>query len=288
MLRAGLFGAFAVALPLSLIIFAGIRNLSEASKRIESFEQKERESRYTTALVLNTDVYAGDIIKEDMVRQVTLGYSFDGGIAVSEKSDIAGGTAKVNMSSGTILTRDMVYIGLDQTDELRTVELSNIYMPMQVKANDFVDVRIAFPDGEDYIVTSKKRIYELLTEEDTVTGFIMRLTEDDILRIQSAAVDMSKYRDTRMYAVRYVGDHQSASTEFYPVNEQVYALIGWDPNIRDMSVIPGEEEKRVALEENIRKYLVEEDDTVDDKDEDKDKETYDSVYDSLEDIEIYG
>lgn len=254
LIKAGFCGAVSVGIPLSILIFVGSNNLKGMTEKLTVYEMAEQEQIRTKVCVLKTDVFAGDIISADMLSESIIASDREDFIEVCGKEEMIGASMKINMSAGTVLTRDMVYKGEDMEADKRIVELSNIYMPVQLNENDLVDVRISFPDGEDYIVVSKKRIYDLLYEGEERTGFTMRLDEKAMLRISSASVDMNDHEGTMLYAVKYIGDHQTNSTEFYPVNEAVFSLTKWDPNVTDSFTVPEEALKRAILEENLREY----------------------------------
>ncbi len=269
-------------MPLLIVVIIGAKGFGMASEKLLYYEEQQAKEHPFMACVLLKDVFAGDEITEDMLEvREFIDRGESGGLTVTGAGEIAGLCAKVNISSGTLLTKDMVYEADIDTGDLRYVELTNVYMPELLTENDFIDVRISLPDGEDYIVVAKKRVYELLREEDTVTGFLLRLSENDILRIASAVVDMNTYKDTGIYAVRYIGDHQAESMEFYPVNSKVYSLTGWDPNVSVPHSIPDEVLKRTILEDNLRIYLPDYDESEEDESS-VDNERTDRLIEALE------
>ena len=44
------------------------------------------------------------------------------------------------------------------TDDLRKVEYNMLVLPTQLETGEYVDVRLALPSGQDYIVVSKKQV----------------------------------------------------------------------------------------------------------------------------------
>ena len=97
---------------------------------------------------------------------------------------------------------------------------------LSFRENEFVDVRIVFPNGEDYLVTGRKRVYRMIRDEEGETQAIqMRFREEELLRYQAARIDTMNYRDCVLYAVPYVGEFQQAAEVYYPVNQAVFRLL---------------------------------------------------------------
>ena len=129
-----------------------------------------------------------------------------------------------------------------------------------VKTGDYVDVRITYPSGEDYIVANHKEVLDIHVEENeqnqvqTKNILCMRVSEEEILRLASAYVDTVCYPDTRIYVIAYLDQFQQVGTVNYPVNPHVYQLLGWNPNVLDYEASGQEEQKRNILEENLLMY----------------------------------
>lgn len=105
------------------------------------------------------------------------------------------------------------------------IESNQMLMP-----GDYVDVRISFPNGADYVVLSRKCI------EDLYDGnTVLLVAEDELLAMSSADRDSNQYTDCRVYAVKYTQDSSGASERDYPVNAAVLKRYGWDPNVQENS-----------------------------------------------------
>jgi hypothetical protein len=68
-------------------------------------------------------------------------------------------------------------------------------------------------------------------------------------------VDVKLYEDTRLYALQYTGEFQDAGEAYYPVNEAVFDLLQWDPNVVELFTVEAEQERRATLETNLAGYL---------------------------------
>ena len=135
---------------------------------------------------------------------------------------------KVDVPAGTIITKDMVSIGEKiVTSDIRTVEYSMINLPSQVMDGDYIDIRIQFPEGQDYVVLGKKRI-----EECNDTTIWIKQTEEELLTLNNAIIESYLAEGSKLYATKYTEPGiQEASKQTYPVSREVLALIQESPNI---------------------------------------------------------
>lgn len=135
---------------------------------------------------------------------------------------------KVGVPAGTIITKDMVSIGEKIiSKDIRTVEYSMIYLPSHAAAGDYVDIRIQFPEGQDYVVLGKKRI-----EECTDKTIWIKQSEEEILTLNNAIIDSYLAEGSKLYATLYTEPGlQEPAQQTYPVSDQVKALMETSPNI---------------------------------------------------------
>lgn len=91
-----------------------------------------------------------------------------------------------------------------------------------------MDVRILFPNGEDYIVAAKKSIKEVRIE---INNVFLWLTEEEIQLLDAAIVDANLH-NAKIYVTRYVKPEvQEASTPTYEPNSDVMRVMESNPNI---------------------------------------------------------
>ena len=135
---------------------------------------------------------------------------------------------KVDVPAGTIITKDMVSIGEKiVTSDIRTVEYSMINLPSEVLEGDFIDIRIQFPEGQDYVVLGKKRV-----EKCNETTIWIKQTEEELLTLNNAIIESYLAEGSKLYATKYTEPGiQEASKQTYPVSREVYELINSSPNI---------------------------------------------------------
>lgn len=139
-----------------------------------------------------------------------------------------GKTAIVDIPAEEPVMRNMVTEKEIQADT-RDYEVVAANLMSDQQENDFVDIRIIYPNGEDYLVISKKQI-ETLNFENSV--FNIQCNEEEIVRFSSAIVDAYMTTGARLYTTRYVESNlQVEAIPNYPVRAETMDLIKSDPNI---------------------------------------------------------
>ena len=135
---------------------------------------------------------------------------------------------RTDVPAGSIITKDMLEEVDDQTtNDQRLQEYNMIILPTLLKNGDYIDIRLQLPEGEDYIVVSKKKVVHATT--DTIW---LKMTEDEILTLGNAIVEAYTIVGSKLYATTYTAAGlQNAATPTYPVSSAVLALINSDPNV---------------------------------------------------------
>ena len=99
------------------------------------------------------------------------------------------------------------------TTDTREFEITAVNLMVDQQENDIVDIRLAFPNGEDYLVLPKKQIKNLSL---AYADFWTYMTENEILTYRSAVCDAYQTTGAYFYAVRYVESNlQDGGVEFY-------------------------------------------------------------------------
>lgn len=156
--------------------------------------------------------------------------------------------AKVDLYANTVLTLDI----LNKSDEIiandtRLVEYNMITLPTTIDVDDYIDIRLTLPNGQDYIVISKAKVMSI---EDTTIG--LYLSEDEILMMNSAMVEAYTMTASNFYAIQYVeaGNQTKAGVTYTPT-PQVQALIAYDSNI----VADARSVLEARFSEGVRTYI---------------------------------
>ena len=198
-------------------------------------ENKEKSERgqVKTVYVLNRDVKSGEEITASMFKQID---SYENlvpanSVNAATIANITSGkkvVARIDMYKNTVITQNAVALEEEQlTDDVRTMEYNMLMLPINVTIGDYVDVRITFPNGQDFIVIAKKEIKNI--QGNTVT---FEMTEEEILMLNSAVVESYIMKASNIYVAKYVepGMQEKASNTYTPTSE-VIRLINTDSNI---------------------------------------------------------
>lgn len=163
-------------------------------------------------------------------------------------ADDMGKLAKINIGTDAYILKSMI------TEEkiesgIRESEFRAIQLNSNLIENDSVDVRILFPNGENFTVLSKKSIKNV--NLDSHNCFLW-LNEEELLNISSAIVDAFLHEGTKLYTVKYIEPSiQSETIVDYQPNEDVLLLIANDPNIVDVA----QEDLNIAFRRDLEKRL---------------------------------
>lgn len=208
------------------LLYYGKKQLDEKDKAMADL-QAQIDSQKQFVYVAMTDLTAGTILQEG--KNVTIQ---DCITALPDTfyitADDMGKMLVVNVDAWTPIMASMV---TDETFEqdTRVVEVGVAQLMLDQQLNDFVDIRIMFPDGSDYIVIPKLRIKEMSLENNL---FYANMDEDQIITLASATIDAFTVTGTKIYITKYVqANMQDESKPNYPVKPETLALMQTDPNI---------------------------------------------------------
>ena len=143
--------------------------------------------------------------------------------------------AKVGMNANTVMTKELV-VQSDEvvTDDTRKQEYNMVVLPVDLMTDDYVDIRLMTPAGQDFIVVSKAKVDIPVNSDGSYVIDTMRvnLREDEILSMSSAIVEAYGLLGSKLYATRYVEPGlQQPSSPTYTPNAAVTAQIQSNPNI---------------------------------------------------------
>ncbi len=192
-------------------------------KQIQTAEANTKQ-----AYVLKNDIKSGtNITLDDLVQvsalkdviptdYITLGDITDNTIA------------KLDLTKGLVLSKSMVQESdAKVTADLREQQYNMIVLPQYLEQDSYIDIRLTLPNGQDYIVVSKKRIKQIT--EDTIW---IDMYEQESLVMSNAIVEAYIMPGSKLYATTYVepGIQANATPTFVP-RAEVINLMNSDPNI---------------------------------------------------------
>ena len=147
--------------------------------------------------------------------------------------------AKVDMNANTVLTLELLEKG-DNTvqDDVRRQEYNVVVLPIDLTTGDYIDIRLMLPNGQDFIVVSKKEVeIPMVGDTDSQTTMWVDLSEEEILHMSCAIVDAARVVGAKLYATKYTDPGmQKAATPTYVVNSETSALLTNNPNILDTAM----------------------------------------------------
>lgn len=205
------------------------------------------------AYTVAADVPSGKEIEESDLTLIDVPLSMATNL-VQDSAELVGKHFKLGMTAGSVITSDCVYEEVI-TSDMRYYDLMVDVVPIGLQEGSFVDIRIRFGTGADYVGITHRQVVE-------INGNCLKLilTEEDIQVFSSMLVDMlvfsSDFRlqedlnkngriddgeeievsaiGSYLYAVEYVeGGIQEKSTKTYAPSEVVQAIMSEDPNILD-------------------------------------------------------
>lgn len=193
-----------------------------------------------------SDIRTGEILTKDKVEE-KLVYSSQPTESYISKDEL-GKAVMIDIPQGTHIVKGMLTENL-VSSVLREIEYDVIHISPNIVANDYVDIRIFFPNGENYIVMSKKSLKGF--QPGTPLCYLW-VDEEELLRMSAAIVDAALYQGSKLFVTKYIEPNiQDASIITYVPNISVLSLIEHDPNIvKECSQLLNKE-VRMAMENRL-------------------------------------
>ncbi|MCI9063874.1 MAG: hypothetical protein HFJ17_04660 [Clostridia bacterium] len=227
----------------AIIIFFLWQNTQKLSKDLQT-----QKSKIQKAYALNKDIDVGEVITADMLKEVEvvagttpsnytdvnnyIGLLLEQANDETLTADKIVLKAAINLKANTLLTTSMIS-NSGTIDDIREKTYNMITLPIDLDTGDYVDIRLALPNGQDYIVLSKLKVTIPDVGGMPVADSIkMNIAEGDLLTLSSAIVESYEIEGSNLYAIKYVeADMQKAATETYVPTAQVINQIEKNPNI---------------------------------------------------------
>lgn len=191
------------------------------------------------AYVVTENVRAGDLITEDNIEEVDVPIKI-GGKLVTSKEDLENKYFKIGLEDGTLITTEDI-VEQKLLSSWRYFDIVLDELPLDLKdpktkyadgnmgPTEYIDIRISFPFGEDFIAIAHKKTEAVYHDSNVIT---LVLSEEEIATYNSMLIDKVLYPGTKVYAVKYLEAGAQAPAEaFYPVNRNIAEVTSIDPNI---------------------------------------------------------
>lgn len=228
-------GVFAVILASVIIIALVFGHVGDYEKAIAERDevilklsaQWEELGPATQGLVAIKGIHGGQEIRADNWQEYfqVVDYPENLNLHVATPGDFS--TVKyirASMREGTVLTTDDI-LDTRMADSLRYYDVILDELPIGLIPGKYVDIRVRFPFGQDFIALSHKKI-------ENLNGGILKLvmSEQDIYTYNSMLTDKVMY-EAQLYAVEYIDTGaQQAADQFYPLNYNQQELLLKNPN----------------------------------------------------------
>ncbi|OKP84635.1 hypothetical protein A3844_19290 [Paenibacillus helianthi] len=202
-----------------------------------------------TAYVLISPKLAGEAITAEDVMEEKLPKFSSPDNLINESKAIVGKYLKIDAMPGTAVTTEMVRDEARLDASERKEETEYIKLPLRLTKRDVVDIRIVFPNGEDYIVVGKKSLEDVdLANQYT----FFNDNEEEAQLLQAALVD-AYINNAELYMKQYVEPElQPEPVVNYVPNLDVLGVIKNDPFIIDQAKWSLAEKLRKELEKRLK------------------------------------
>lgn len=147
--------------------------------------------------------------------------------------------ARVNMNANTVITQQLVVQSDEKvSNDTRQEQYNMITLPMDLMANDYVDIRLKLPSGQNFIVIAKTQVEIPMNADGAYVADTIKvnLREDEILSMSSAIVEAYGIDGAELYVTKYVDPAmQEAALPTYTPNAAVTEQMRVDPNIVEIA-----------------------------------------------------
>lgn len=211
---------------------------------------RELEENQRNVYVATANIMSGEVITKDHLVKKQVYSSQPKEVFINEEQ--IGKLALIDITEGTQVLNTMISDS-SVSANLREAEYDVVHLNSNIEKDDTVDIRLLYPNGESYVVLTKKVIKELSSE---TTSIFLWLETEEILRMSAAIVDASLYSGSKLFVTKYIEPNiQKASVITYTPSLSILSLIEKDPNIVDRCSQELNREVRKALENRLAKNI---------------------------------
>ncbi|MCR8642106.1 SAF domain-containing protein [Paenibacillus sp. N1-5-1-14] len=253
---AGMIGALSMGLVgAGVVTYNWLDNAKETKRLQDEYEKKIKAAELAqqqkaavkqSVVIANKELPAGTTLTSEDVTILEVDEQHAPVNAIASNDLAVGKVLKISVSDRTPIIAPMLFEEGPVKRDIRSQEFNVITLPSKLKKDDFVDVRINFPTGQDYIVLSKKKVKDL-----ALNTVWYDMNEVEILNFSSAIVD-AYLQGGKIYALSYVDPYmQEAAITNYPANLKVLELLRTDPNVLERAKDELVKRMRQKLEKDL-------------------------------------
>jgi len=173
---------------------------------------------------------SGYEIKEEDLIKVSVPVSSVQSNIINDVTQFKGKYYKIDINPGTNLTTDLLMES--NTDIMRYKRDINLnYLPVGTKVNDYIDFRVLFPTGEEFMVIPHKQIKGIVNKTISV-----EMSEEELQVWNAAMLDyaIAQRYGMVLYVTKYLEPGRDTDAlPFYPVQHEAESLVMYNTNITD-------------------------------------------------------
>ena len=155
LIKAGIVGAVISLVPAVMVCGMLIFNIAKKDSKLNEANTKLDKYKSGTVCVLKNDVEKGQEITLKDIEKIK-GTFYENELEDSEDNYI-GKVMQTEAKAGTVLNDCIVSDAEESDDSLRTYYIDYIDIPNGFAEGLSFDIRVAFPNGEDYLVATNKK-----------------------------------------------------------------------------------------------------------------------------------
>ena len=219
-------GVLVVALGVTMFAFRTKSKKQQAQIDSLNQEVEDLQNNMEEVYVTSKDVKSGSTVEHDSVTTTLLPSDSIPENAVTTEEGLTDKIYKIGLKAGSYITTDMIS-DYKIHKNMRELDVVMDEIPVGLEEGDYVDIRISFPLGQDYIAMSHKKVL-------SITGNTVKLIviEHDFYRYESMKTDLATYQSTKIYAVKYVeAGLQPNGKVYYPPTLEIIKQSILDPNM---------------------------------------------------------
>jgi hypothetical protein len=200
----------------------------QAAQNVQLQQQIAAIGQLVDIWTINKAVKVGDQVQESDLTRETVPVTAVPEGAVQDTSEVIGKYYKLSFGAGIPLTKDLF-----MDDELKgPVYIRDVFLdsvPVGIMPNDYIDIRVVLPGGEEFVAFSHRRIESLYQK-----AIKMKMTESDLWLWTSILVDRSLYKGygLKIYATKYEDPGlPNEAKPYYPLRKEVIDIASISKNL---------------------------------------------------------
>ncbi|MEG2310885.1 MAG: SAF domain-containing protein [Clostridia bacterium] len=163
-------------------------------------------------------------------------------VPIGLKTPAVGSIAKFNIPVNMPLADYMFSEDVIEKD-IRSYELNTVLMPSDLNESQYIDIRLMFPNGTDYIVMAHKKVNKIIG----MTMWI-DINEAELLTMNAAMVDSFLKDGSKLYATKYIDGAAQISAEDAKTKTTGYISEKIKPDLEKLKTATADEATAIMIE----------------------------------------